>query len=120
VRALIGGLLSIVVTLIARPPARFREAVPCRAIVGTVSFAAGWSWGALLFSFFASASALSKLGEQRKAERVGPVVDKSDERDFAQVLANGRLLCAAALGTSVAPVACLVCHSRRLAAGIGG
>jgi uncharacterized protein (TIGR00297 family) len=104
VRALIGGLLSIVVTLIARPTRTLsRSGAVAAAIVGTVSFAAGWSWGALLFSFFASASALSKLGEQRKAERVGPVVDKGDERDFAQVLANGGVYAAAALGHLLLP-----------------
>jgi uncharacterized protein (TIGR00297 family) len=72
-------------------------------VVGTISIAAGWSWGALLIAMFISASALSKLGERQKAERVGPVVEKGDERDATQVLANGGVYAAAALGSMLHP-----------------
>ena len=51
----------------------------------------------LLLGFFVSASALSKVGAQRKAERVGSVVEKGDQRDAGQVLANGGLYAIAAL-----------------------
>ncbi len=103
-RALIGGLLSIVAALTGRSTRTLsRSGAIAAAIVGTISIAAGWSSGALLFSFFVSASALSKLGEHRKAERVGPVVDKGDERDFAQVLANGGVYAGAALGNLLLP-----------------
>jgi uncharacterized protein (TIGR00297 family) len=71
-------------------------------MVGTISIAAGWSWSALLLSLFLSASALSKLGERKKAERVGPVVEKGDERDARQVLANGGVFAVAALGSIIA------------------
>jgi uncharacterized protein (TIGR00297 family) len=103
-RALIGGLLSIVVTLIARTTQTLsRSGAIAAAIVGTICFAAGWSWGALLFAFFASSSALSKLGKVRKAEIAGRVVGKGDERDFAQVLANGGFYATAALGHLLVP-----------------
>jgi len=103
-RALIGGLLSTVVALVARTTRTLSGSGAIAAtLVGTISFAAGWSWGALLFSFFASASALSKLGNVRKVERVGPVVGKGDERDFAQVLANGGVYSVAALGYLLVP-----------------
>lgn len=72
-------------------------------VVGTISIAAGWSWGGLLLAMFISASALSKLGERQKAERVGPVVEKGDERDATQVLANGGIYAAAALGSILHP-----------------
>jgi uncharacterized protein (TIGR00297 family) len=67
-------------------------------VVGTISIAAGWRWGALLLAMFISASLLSKLGERRKAERVGQIVEKGAERDWAQVLANGGVYAGAALG----------------------
>ena len=103
-RALIGAALSAFVAVAAR---RTRTLATSGAIagvvVGTISIAAGWSWGALLLSLFVSASTLSRLGETRKAERVGPVVEKGGERDAGQVLANGGVLAVAALGSLLAP-----------------
>jgi uncharacterized protein (TIGR00297 family) len=66
--------------------------------VGTLAVAAGWSWGFLLISFFASASALTKLGERKKAEVVGQVVEHGGERNARQVLANGGVFALSALG----------------------
>jgi len=103
-RALIGAALSAFVAVAAR---RTRTLATSGAIagvmVGTISIAAGWSWGALLLSLFLSASALSRLGERKKAERVGPVVVKGGERDAGQVLANGGVFAVAALGSILAP-----------------
>lgn len=73
------------------------------AVVGTISLAAGWSWGALLIAMFISSSALSRFGQRKKAERVGSTVEKGGERDATQVLANGGVFAAAALGSLVAP-----------------
>lgn len=73
------------------------------AVVGTLAVAAGWSWAVLLLSFFVSASGLSKLGARRKIERVGAIVEKGDERDATQVLANGGVFAGAALGYIVFP-----------------
>jgi uncharacterized protein (TIGR00297 family) len=66
-------------------------------VVGTIALAAGWSWGILLVAHFIAASALSKLGEKRKALRIGPVVEKGDRRDAKQVLANGGVYALAAI-----------------------
>ena len=103
-RALIGAVLSAFVALAAR---RTRTLATSGAIagamVGAISIAAGWSWGALLLSLFVSASALSRLGERKKAERVGPVVEKGGERDVRQVLANSGVFAVAALGSLLAP-----------------
>jgi uncharacterized protein (TIGR00297 family) len=74
------------------------------AVVGTLAFAAGWSWGVMLLSFFVSASALSKMGERRKMERVGSIVEKGGERDVRQVLANGGVFAVAALGQVLLPL----------------
>ena len=66
-------------------------------VVGAIALAAGWSWGILLVAHFISASALSKLGERRKAKLIGPVVEKGDRRDAKQVLANGGVYALAAM-----------------------
>lgn len=72
-------------------------------VVGTLSIAAGWSWGIILFAFFASGSALSKLGERRKADLIGSIVEKGGERDAVQVLANGGIFAAAAVAHLLSP-----------------
>jgi uncharacterized protein (TIGR00297 family) len=101
-RAAVGALLSVVIALAAR---RARVLATSGAIaasaVGTISLAAGWSWGALLLAMFVSASALSRLGERQKAQRVGAIVEKSGERDATQVLANGLVYALAALGSLI-------------------
>jgi uncharacterized protein (TIGR00297 family) len=66
-------------------------------VMGTLTVAADWSWGILLIAFFASVTVLSKYGEQRKAELLGAIVEKGDERDGWQVLANGGVFAVAAL-----------------------
>jgi uncharacterized protein (TIGR00297 family) len=104
VRTLIGAVLSAFVAVAARRTRTLATSGAIAAVVvGTISIAAGWSWGALLMSLFLSASALSKLGERKKAERVGPVVEKGGERDAGQVLANGGVFAVAALASILAP-----------------
>ena len=73
------------------------------AVVGAIAIAAGWSWAVLLVSFFVSASALTRLGERNKAERVGAIAEKGGERDIGQVLANGGVFALAALGHILSP-----------------
>jgi uncharacterized protein (TIGR00297 family) len=70
-------------------------------VVGAIALTAGWSWGILLVAHFISASALSKLGERRKAKRIGAVVEKGDRRDAKQVLANGGVYALAAIAHMV-------------------
>jgi uncharacterized protein (TIGR00297 family) len=104
VHALAGAVLSMLASFAARR-ARMLAATGAiaAAIVGTISIAAGWSWGALLLSMFISASALSRLGARKKARRVGSTVEKGGERDATQVLANGGVYAAAALGSLLHP-----------------
>jgi len=103
-RALAGALLSILLAVTAR---RMRSLSTsgswAAAVVGTLALTAGWGWGIILFSFFASGSALSKLGERRKADLIGSIVEKGGERDAVQVLANGGVFAAAALAHSLFP-----------------
>jgi uncharacterized protein (TIGR00297 family) len=103
-RALAGALLSVLFAIAAR---RIRllstSGSLAAAVVGTLSIAAGWSWGIILIAFFASGSALSKLGERRKADLVGSIVEKGGERDAVQVLANGGIFAAAAVAHLLYP-----------------
>lgn len=67
------------------------------AVVGGVSLSASLGMGLYLIAWFALATALSKIGKQKKAVRLSGVVEKSSRRDAWQVLANGGvyLLCSA-------------------------
>ncbi len=103
-RAVAGAILSaLTVVASRRTRALSTSGAIAGAVVGTLAIVAGWSWGAMLLSFFVSASALSKMGEGRKAERVGSIVEKVGERDARQVLANGGVFAAAALGQVLLP-----------------
>ena len=97
-------MLAVAVTFAARRTRSLTmSGAVTAAIVGTLAIAAGWSWGFLLGSFFVTASALSRLGEQRKMELVGAIVQKGGERDVKQVLSNGGVFALSALGYLILP-----------------
>jgi uncharacterized protein (TIGR00297 family) len=103
-RAVAGGLLAVSVAFVARRTSTLSASGAAAAVaVGTLTIAAGWSWGFLLLAHFVASSALSKLGERKKAELVGPVMQKHGERDARQVLANGGMYAVAALGYLLVP-----------------
>lgn len=94
----VGGFAAAIVALIARKSRTLSTSgAIAAAVVGTLALAAGSSWGILLMAHFAAASALSKLGEARKAARIDSIVEKGDLRDSMQVLANGGVYALAAL-----------------------
>jgi uncharacterized protein (TIGR00297 family) len=94
-----GVIAAVIVALAARRlRALSTSGAVAATLVGAVAIAAGWSWGILLIAYFIAASALSKLGERRKADLVASIVEKDDERDARQVLANGGVYALAALG----------------------
>ncbi len=68
------------------------------ALAGAAACASGWWWGVLLVAYFALTTALSKSGSQSKARLMESIVEKGDERDGWQVLANGGAFVGAALG----------------------
>ena len=72
-------------------------------LVGAVSVAAGWSWGALVLGFFLSSSALSRIGIDIKHRRTAGILEKGGARDATQVLANGGVFAAAAAGHVALP-----------------
>jgi uncharacterized protein (TIGR00297 family) len=55
----------------------------------------------MLVAFFVATSALSRLGDRKKRPLVESIVEKGDERDVWQVLANGGLFALAALAQLV-------------------
>lgn len=76
--------------------------------IGALALRAAWSWGAFLIGWFVLSSVLSRIGRARKAERTRQIVEKGDQRDAWQVLANGGVFALAALctvvNTDVAPL----------------
>lgn len=72
-------------------------------IAGTLSIAAGWSWGILLLSLFLTATALSRYRETMKEIRIAPVVQKGGRRDAWQVAANGGFFVGCAAGFLILP-----------------
>lgn len=99
------GVIGTAIVAVAARKSRTlsTSGVLASAVVGTVSLAAGWSWGMLLLAHFVAASSLSKIGGRRKAARIGPLVEKGDQRDATQVIANGGLYALAAFAYVVAP-----------------
>lgn len=73
------------------------------ALIGSAAIAAGWSWGAALLAFFLSSTLLSRHRAAEKELRTRGIVEKGDQRDAAQVLANGGMFGAAALLSLLAP-----------------
>ena len=105
-RAIIGALASAGIAFWAIwVGALSRSGALATTVVGTVVLSAGWSWGILLASFFGLGVALTRMGGQRKAERVGGIIAKSGARDVWQVLANGGVFTAAATAAIISPSA---------------
>lgn len=73
--------------------------------VGTAAAIAGWSWAVVLILFFVTSSALSRFRRVAREARIAGIVEKGDDRDAWQVLANGGVFALAALGLATVPTA---------------
>lgn len=73
------------------------------AVIGTLALFAGWKWAVLLIVYFASSTALSRLGADKKNARTQSIIEKGGERDARQVLANGAFFGLAAALAVLAP-----------------
>ena len=97
-RALAGFVLAGALALASR---RARSLSPSGARaalgIGTAAAVAGWGWAILLIVFFVLSSALSRFRRATREARIGGIVEKGDERDAYQVLANGGVFAIAAL-----------------------
>jgi len=103
-RFAVGFALACALSLVAwRTRALSRSGAVAAVGVGTAALAAGWSWGALLFAFFVTGTALSRAQREKTLRRTESVVAKGGTRDAVQVLANGGLFALAAVASLVAP-----------------
>ena len=103
-RAAIGALVAIVIAVAARRARALSFSGAMAAVlVGAVTAAAGLSWAAMVIAFFASSTALGRIRADVRARRIGGIVAKGGPRDARQVLANGGLFTAAALGHLMHP-----------------
>ena len=97
-RALAGFLLAGAIAFVARAVRALSAGGAVAAVlVGTAAAIAGWSWAAVLIVFFVSSSALSRFRHATREARIGRIVEKGNERDAVQVLANGGVFAAGAL-----------------------
>lgn len=89
---LLGFLLAVVIALVAfLARSLSRSGALAAVLIGTVIFGlGGWSWAAVLLTFFVSSSLLTRLFKKRKAP-LNEKFDKGGQRDAGQVLANGGL-----------------------------
>jgi len=102
-----GVLAAAVVALLARRArALSADGAIAATAVGAASVAAGWDWAGLLMVFFVGSTLWSRVGRDAKAARTGAIVEKGDERDARQVLANGGVfaVCAAVFAFRATPL----------------
>jgi len=112
-RALAGLLLAGAIAFVARTVRALSLGGAITALlVGTAAAIAGWTWATVLIVFFVTSSALSHFKRATREARICGIVEKGNERDAVQVLANGGVfaagaLLAAATGASVWAAAAL-------------
>lgn len=103
-RTLIGLALAAAIAIAAR---RLRvlscSGAIAATVVGVAATAAGWRWCALLLAFFLSSTFLSHWRREGKERATRAIVEKGGNRDAWQVLANGGVFAACAVGAIVLP-----------------
>ncbi len=103
-RGAIGALVASIIAIAAhRARSLSTSGAIAAVVVGTVCAAAGTSWAAMVIAFFVSSTALGRIRADVRERRIGRVVAKGGARDAMQVLANGGVFTAAALGHVVHP-----------------
>jgi len=103
-RALAGFLLASGIAIAGRfARALSVDGAIAAVAVGTAATMAGWNWAAVLILFFVTSSALSRFKRTQRESRIGRIVEKGDERDAWQVLANGGVFAIAALIAAFVP-----------------
>ena len=87
---LLGLLFALTIAFLAyRAHSLSRSGAYAAILVGTLIFGlGGWQWAVILLTFFISSSALTRSFRKRKLA-LNEKFEKGDQRDAAQVLANG-------------------------------
>jgi uncharacterized protein (TIGR00297 family) len=102
-RAGVGLLLSVAIAALAwRRGSLSASGAGAAVVVGTIIWIAGAAWFAALAVFFATSTLLGRVRAARKAA-IKREFEKGDTRDAWQVLANGGVAAACALGMAVRP-----------------
>ena len=97
-RALAGVLLAGAIALAARKTRSLSTTGAFAAlVVGTAATIAGWGFAIVVITFFIVSSALSRIRRAAREARIAGIVEKGDERDALQVLANGGVFAVAAI-----------------------
>lgn len=103
-RAAIGAAVALGIAVAARRTRSLSMSGAVAAvIVGIICSAAGTSWAVMVIAFFALSTALGRIRADVRARRIGAIVAKGGPRDAYQVLANGGVFAAAALGHLLHP-----------------
>ena len=103
-RTLLGALLAAVIAGAAwRARALTASGALASTVVGGLCAAAGWDWAVLLIAFFLTSTALGRFRRDRRMALTSAVVAKGGARDAWQVLANGGIFAAAAVGHIISP-----------------
>jgi len=103
-RVLAGIVIAGLITLAARRQHTLSPSGGVAGfIVGVICTAAGWSWAVLVVALFVSANALSRYQRATRLARIGDTVEKGGARDAWQVVANGGVFTAAAIGSLIHP-----------------
>jgi len=115
-RLAVATAVALSIALLARRARALSvDGAAAATIIGALALLAGWKWALLLIFYFASSSALSRFGVDRKNTRTQSIIEKGGERDAMQVLANGAVFAVAAGLAVVAPEY----PTRWLALGVG-
>ncbi len=101
-RVLLGFTIALVIAFVARRRGLLSTSgALVSVILGTLTMSAGVKWAVLLVAYFVIATALSRFKHAEKSARTASVVHKTGARDAVQVLANGVVFVAAALGAAI-------------------
>lgn len=101
-RAIAGLMLAGALAAVSRRNRSLSTGGAIAAVaVGLAATLAGWGWAVLLIAFFVASTALSRYRRAARDARIGDIVEKGDERDAAQVLANGGVFAVAVLANAI-------------------
>jgi uncharacterized protein (TIGR00297 family) len=88
-----------------------RSGAVAAAVIGACALCVSWGAGIFLVAWFVMATTISKVGKEKKSQRILGMVEKGGQRDAGQVLANGGVFLLLTATLLLAGPACAA-HSR--------